>query len=197
MPDNGHIFNGCHNDPFSYNLAGAKIVIVSSKGRTGTIEAEAIENRKGRGKMFKRKGFTLIELLIVIAVISILIGIALPRFKGMQDEGNRARAKGELRTLRTGVESFSIHAANRALPTVLGNLNANTTVPNIIGSTLPTDPFKQGTNYGYANNGGYYAIWSVGIDGAAGVNGISNTGAITGTPGDDIYVSNGDVQSGG
>ncbi|MDP2943645.1 MAG: prepilin-type N-terminal cleavage/methylation domain-containing protein, partial [Candidatus Omnitrophota bacterium] len=29
-----------------------------------------------------RKGFTLIELLIVIMVIAILIGIALPRFRG-------------------------------------------------------------------------------------------------------------------
>src|SRR3989339_339671 len=56
-----------------------------------------------------KKGFTLIELLIVIAVISILIGIALPRFKGMQDEGNIAKATGELRTLKTAVESYYIH----------------------------------------------------------------------------------------
>jgi ornithine carbamoyltransferase len=61
-----------------------------------------------------KKGFTLIEMLIVIAVISILIGIALPRFKGMQDEGNIAKAKGELRTLQTAVESYRIH--NTAYP---------------------------------------------------------------------------------
>ncbi|UCD15446.1 MAG: prepilin-type N-terminal cleavage/methylation domain-containing protein, partial [Candidatus Omnitrophota bacterium] len=57
----------------------------------------------------KRKvlmGFTLIELLIVIAVISILLSIALPRFRGMQEEGNIAKAKGELRTLQTAVESY-------------------------------------------------------------------------------------------
>ncbi|MDP2913801.1 MAG: prepilin-type N-terminal cleavage/methylation domain-containing protein [Candidatus Omnitrophota bacterium] len=142
-----------------------------------------------------KKGFTLIELLIVIAVISILIGIALPRFKGMQDEGNRARAKGELRTLQTGVESFRIHSANSALPTALGNLTSAT--PNIIGNALPTDSFKQGTNYGYGTNGSYYAIWSAGIDGTAGVTGISNAGVITGTAGDDIYVTNGDVAAGG
>lgn len=59
-----------------------------------------------------KKGFTLIELLIVIAVISILIGIALPRFKGMQEEGKIAQAKAELRTLQTAVESYYIHNNN-------------------------------------------------------------------------------------
>ena len=59
-----------------------------------------------------KRGFTIIELLIVIAVISILIGIALPRFRGMQEEGKIAQAKGELRTLQTAVESYYIHNSN-------------------------------------------------------------------------------------
>jgi len=145
--------------------------------------------------MLRNKGFTLIELLIVIAVISILIGIALPRFKGMQDEGNRARAKGELRTLQTGVESFKIHSTNSALPTALGNLTSAT--PNIIGTALPTDPFIAGNNYGYGTNGSYYAIWSAGPGGTTTITGITNAGVISGTAGDDIYVTNGDVASGG
>ena len=52
-----------------------------------------------------KHGFTLIELLIVIAIISILVGITLPRFRGMQEEGNIAESKAELRTLQTAVES--------------------------------------------------------------------------------------------
>jgi prepilin-type N-terminal cleavage/methylation domain-containing protein len=146
----------------------------------------------------KIKGFTLIELLIVIAVISILIGIALPRFKGMQDEGNRARAKGELRTLQTAVESFKIHSTNSALPANIGAALTGAT-PNIIGSTAPTDPFNPGSNYGYNTSGSgvYYVIWSVGPGGSATVTGIDNNGAITGTAGDDIYVTNGNVAAGG
>ncbi len=54
-----------------------------------------------------KKGFTLIELLIVMAIIAILIGISLPRFRGMQDEGQKAKVRGNLATLRTAVEAYS------------------------------------------------------------------------------------------
>src|SRR3990167_8472314 len=94
------------------------------------------------------KGFTLIELLIVIAVIAILIGIALPRFKGIQDEGNISKAKGELRTLQTAVESYYIHTAN-VYPAAIANLTAAATKP-IIVTTIPDDPFAAAaTDYTY------------------------------------------------
>ena len=80
-----------------------------------------------------KRGFTLIELLIVIAVISILISIALPRFKGMQDEGNIAKSKGELRTLQTAVESYYIHNS-QAYPSVLITLTSAT--PSIVSSKM-------------------------------------------------------------
>lgn len=145
--------------------------------------------------MLRRKGFTILELMIVMAVIAILIGIALPRFKGMRDEGNIARAKGELRTLQTGVESYRIHSS--AYPTTLGNLNASSTVPNVVGNTLPYDPFgsTNTTNYGYATSGSYYVIYSVGVSGS-GTASISNTGNVTAAS-NVIYVSNGDPASGG
>ena len=117
-----------------------------------------------------KKGFTLIELLIVIAVISILIGIALPRFKGMQDEGNIAKAKGELRTLQTAVESYYIHNSNAypatgsaALQTALASA-----VPSII-TYVPADPFSSsGADYVYVlggTNNRYYIIYSAGPGG--------------------------------
>lgn len=112
-----------------------------------------------------RKAFTLIELLIVIAVISILIGIALPRFKGMQDEGDIAKAKGELRTLETAVESYYIHN-NHAYPAALTSLTSAT--PNIV-SAIPADPFSAtSAAYGYVRGGTnnkFYVIYSVGPGG--------------------------------
>lgn len=137
-----------------------------------------------------RKGFTLIELLIVIAVISILIGIALPRFKGMQDEGNIAKAKGELRTLQTAVESYYIHN-NQAYPSALSDLTASTTKPLVVTS-IPDDPFAaSGTDYVYTRGGTnnkYYVIYSVGPD-ANGSAAISGTNTVTETN-NPVYVSN-------
>ena len=138
-----------------------------------------------------RKGFTLIELLIVVAVISILIGIALPRFKGMQDEGNIAKAKGELRTLQTAVESYYIHNSN-TYPTALSSLTS--AIPNIIGSSLPTDPFNGTNNYGVAVDGSpvkYYVIYSVGVGGNGSAT-VNTSGIVTETNGSScIYVTNG------
>jgi prepilin-type N-terminal cleavage/methylation domain-containing protein len=138
--------------------------------------------------MFSRKGFTILELLIVIAVIAILVGIALPRFKGMQDEGNIARAKGELRMLQTAVESYYIHN-NNTLPAALTTLQ--TAVPQIAPSVIPTDPFG-GAAYGYAKGG---TTWFVLYSKGPGLNGsaaIDVDGAVTETNGGScIYVTNG------
>jgi len=135
----------------------------------------------------KKKGFTILELLIVIAVISILVGIALPRFKGLQDEGNIVKAKGELRMLQTAVESYYIHN-NNTLPATLSAVT--TAVPQIAPSTLPTDPFG-GVAYGYNKTGAWFAVFSAGpsLNGSAA---IDATGAVTETNGTScIYATNG------
>lgn len=136
-----------------------------------------------------KKGFTLIELLIVIMVIAILIGIALPRFRGMQDEGNIAKAKGELRTLQTAVESYYIHNSN-AYPAALSSLTSQT--PQIV-SAIPADPFStSGASYGFVRSGTnnkYYVIYSVGP--AANGSATITSDAVAETNGSScIYVSN-------
>lgn len=141
-----------------------------------------------------KKAFTIIELLIIVAVIIILMAIAIPKFKGMNDNANYAKAKNELITLANAVESYNTH--NRAYPPNLSNLTSAT--PSIV-SSLPPDPFNKTSDYGYyvSANGKYYVIFSVGFDGIATIGGIDNTGTITGTVGDDIYVTNGGAAAGG
>lgn len=56
----------------------------------------------------KSRGFTLIELLIVIAIILILIGIALPNFLEAQERARVTRAKTLLRTIETAINAHII-----------------------------------------------------------------------------------------
>lgn len=55
-----------------------------------------------------RGGFTLIELLIVIAIILILISIALPNFMEAQLRARTTKVQGDLRSLATAVEMYSL-----------------------------------------------------------------------------------------
>lgn len=156
--------------------------------------------------MRKIKGFTIIELLIVIAIIAVLVGIALPRLRGMQMEGDYAKAAGELRTLQTAVESFYIHNS-RAYPVQTTTVDTTwqsvassltTSTPTIISSVL-TDPFDPANEYRYAtsaaSNSEYYVIFSAGPNRTAEITGINTSGVIQGLTDpdtdDDIYVSNG------
>lgn len=153
-----------------------------------------------KGEIKMKRGFTLIEMMIVIAVIAILAGISLPYFKGMQDEGNTAKAAGELRTLATAVESFYIHN-HKEYPDESATWQSALTgsSPKIITTAL-MDPFTPTVQYRYANTGKYYVIFSVGPDETADITAISATGDISWSgadPNDDIYISNGTSGTGG
>src|SRR5690349_11907880 len=54
------------------------------------------------------KAFTLIELLIVVAIIAILAAIAVPNFLEAQTRSKVSRAKADMRTMVTGLESYAV-----------------------------------------------------------------------------------------
>ncbi|MBI4598513.1 MAG: type II secretion system protein [Candidatus Omnitrophica bacterium] len=143
-----------------------------------------------------RSAFTLIEMLIVIMVIAILIGVLLPQFRGAQDEAAIQRAKSELRTIATAIESYYIHNSN----TIVSALTSLTTASPRIISSIPDDPFRAGSNdYSFYRdtNAIYYVVFSYGQDRAAAITSITTggvpqcTGANCATSIDDICVTNG------
>ena len=55
-----------------------------------------------------QKGFTLIELLIVVAIIGIIAAIAIPNLLNAIQRGKQKRTMGDMRTVATAVEEYSI-----------------------------------------------------------------------------------------
>jgi prepilin-type N-terminal cleavage/methylation domain-containing protein len=89
--------------------------------------------RSWRQRPDNERGFTLVELMIVIAIIGILAGIAIPLYSSMQARARVAQAQGDLRSLYSALVAFSAHCGD---------------VPNANGAMTSTAPltFAAGTN---------------------------------------------------
>ncbi len=129
--------------------------------------------------MKKNRSFTLIELLIVMSVIAIIISIALPSFKGMQQQARIIKAQGDMRTIKEACESY--YTNNAAYPAVT---NYQTTLQGASPQVLTTalnDPFSAtATPYAYAlsSNSAYYVIYSVGVAGGGSAS-VATTGVVS------------------
>ncbi len=117
----------------------------------------------------KREGFTLIELLIVVAIIGILAGIAIPNFLAARNRARVARVFADFRTIGTALESHYVdNTEYPAETTWVADLAEYIT-------SIPNDPFAD-VAYTYLNDGAAAAdtgdawlILSVGPDGEADV----------------------------
>ena len=146
--------------------------------------------------MFK-KGFTIIELLIVMAVIAILVGIAVPSFRGIQVQAWTSKASGDTKVLKIALESYYMKNGNFPTDTPETAYQAALLAesPSMIESNM-YDPFGASATsvykYDISDNGKYYIVYSVG-SGSTGAATINNSGIITISAGNPIYASNGHV----
>lgn len=121
----------------------------------------------------RQRGFTLIEMIIVLGIVSLLAGTAMPLVSAVMDAEHRQEARRELDEIAAALESYYLEHA--AFPATL----ADTAFLGIhlqpgVGGTTTIDPFAAGAAYHYsrdttANTATAYSIGDNGVDdGAAG-----------------------------
>jgi general secretion pathway protein G len=70
--------------------------------------------------MKRNHGFTLVELLVVLAIISLLLTIALPRYFGSVQRSKEVALMENLQVLRSGIDKY--YADKGEYPASLGDL---------------------------------------------------------------------------
>lgn len=138
------------------------------------------------GFRLRSRGFTILEIMMVVVVVAVLIGISIPRIKGLMAQMNITKAQRELKTLQAAVESYRTFHSN-ALPSNISTDLVGATPPMIDAPLL--DPFS-GSDYLYTKSGRFYSIGTVGVDGISGSMTITSEGTVT-VSGDDTAVTNG------
>ncbi|HRR31459.1 MAG TPA: prepilin-type N-terminal cleavage/methylation domain-containing protein [Candidatus Sumerlaeia bacterium] len=104
----------------------------------------------------KGHGFTLIELLIVVAIIAVLAAIAVPNFLEAQIRSKVSRAKADLRSIATALESYLV-SYNKYPPNPDTAKGFNVTpwqltTPEAYITSRPKDPFKDGKDVTQTTN---------------------------------------------
>ncbi|MHC4209899.1 MAG: type IV pilin protein [Planctomycetota bacterium] len=95
-----------------------------------------------------QRGFTLIELMAVVVILSILAGVALPKFIDYRDQAKEAACKGALSGVRAGMASFLVDTTIGGTPAYPDF--AELGVPGMaMQEELPENPYngKNGINF--------------------------------------------------
>lgn len=83
-------------------------------------------------KMKSKKGFTLVELVVVVAILGILAGLAIPRFMEASQAARGARIVSDMRTIESAAMLYEVKSG--ALPENLAALVTGYTDP-VTGTT--------------------------------------------------------------
>lgn len=121
------------------------------------------QRRKGK------QGFTLIEIMLVVVIIGILVGVAVPRFAKRGEQARVAAARQGIAGIGVALDLYEVD--NGTYPSSLQNLitkgsEMNWNGPYIKDGRVPRDPW--GNEFGYRGSSEGYELRSSGPDGQSG-----------------------------
>ena len=139
-----------------------------------------------------QKGFTLIELLIVVAIIGIIAAIAIPNLLNAIQRGKQKRTMGDMRTVATANESYSIdnnaYVLSASASTVGLTATRNNLEPTYVNAVPQRDGWSSDLQYITDASASEYTITSYGKDkGAGGGANIGGNGGTTNFKNDIIF----------
>ena len=98
----------------------------------------------------EQRGFTLIELLIVVVIIGILAGIAIPKFANTKEKAYIAAMKADLRNLVTAQEAYLAeqytYAPDKATLNYRETRGVTVTLSNVVVNGWSAEAVHTGTN---------------------------------------------------
>lgn len=143
-----------------------------------------------KGRYMKQRGFTIVELLVVIVVISILAGITIVAYNGVQGRARDTARVSDVNAIRKALEVYK--SFNGSYPQEAGASweYSNTTPATFLDDlkpymgTVPVDPVNDANNFYYYYNyvagssswgvtcpaarGDYYVLGVFGLDSSNG-----------------------------
>ncbi len=123
-------------------------------------------------------GFTLIEILLVVVIIGILAGIALPKLSGHTRRAEITRARAEIENIGTALAQYEMDLGEfpRSLQELVTSPGSDRWNGPYLQKGLPNDPWKRPYVYVYPGqrNPRSYDLYSLGPDGVESADDIGN-----------------------
>lgn len=118
-------------------------------------------------RQYRQKGFTLVELLLVLVILGLIAGIAVPKIIGTAETAKIKSASSQISRLSMGVETFYLDTGN--VPDSLTDLvdepsNVNGWNGPYVKRSILKDPWGEEYVFESPGNHGDFDIYSYGPD---------------------------------